>query len=109
MSLRKKILSDSDKLMVVHADMKVSLAKCLESLETNPKDVHTLQDIIDYTVTHKEEDYPTRHVAQFESAQAIDTDSQKYKDVAAREVRIAVDDGIPGALERLNVDVLVHR
>lgn len=63
--------------MIIHADLEVSIGKYLGSLETNPNDLRTLQDLINYTKTHGEEDYPTRNVAQFEHAQTINTDGQK--------------------------------
>lgn len=100
-------LPDSDKSVVMHADFKLSLANYLKSLVTNPNNLHTLQDLIDYTKTHDEEEYPARNVSQFESAQTIDMESQEYKDIAAREQYIAGDGGIIGALKRHNVDVLV--
>jgi amidase len=99
-------LPDSDKSVVIHADFKLSLANYLKSLETNPNNLHSLQDLIDYTKTHAGEEYPARNVAQFDSAQSIDVESQEYKDIAAREQYIAGDGGIIGVLKRHNVDVL---
>ena len=95
----------SDKSMITHADFKVSIVKYIKPVQSNPNDLHTLQDLIVYTKTH-DEDYPTRDVVQFENAQAIDTNIDAYRDVTAREERIAGDEGIPGAIERHNVDVL---
>jgi amidase len=100
-------LPGPDQMMVKLAAFKVSTENYLKSLETNPNNLHTLQDLIDYTKTQDEEDYPAHNVAQFETAQTIDTNSQEYKDVAAREEYIAGDGGIIGALERHEVDVLV--
>lgn len=99
-------LSDDKKLAVVHADMKISLAKYFDSLESNPNNLHSLQDLIDYTKMREEEDYPTRNVALFENALIVDPDSQEFKDITARERYIAGEGGIVGAIDRYNVDVL---
>lgn len=45
-------------------------------------------------------------MAQFESAQNIDANSQRYKNVVALEMYIAGEGGIPGALKRHNINVL---
>jgi amidase len=100
-------LPESVQYMVQHAAFEVTIGNYLKSLETNPNNIHTLQDMIDYTKAQAEEDYPARNVAKFENSQTVDTDSQEYKDAVAREEYITGDGGIIGALKRHNVDVLV--
>lgn len=97
--------STTKKETTIYADMKTCLANYFASLEQNPNNLHTLEDLIDYTKNEPRED-TSRDIGKFELAQSIDTESQQFNDIVAFEQYIAGEGGIAAAIERSKLDVL---
>ncbi|CAI6335666.1 unnamed protein product [Periconia digitata] len=100
-------LSTEEGQIVLDTDMKIALNTYLETLQTNPNNIRTLDDIIAFTKAHPEEEYPARNVAVLERANATDPEDQMYKSMLEKDKFFAGKGGIPGALEKYNVDVIL--
>lgn len=93
--------------ITLHTDMKIAINAYLSSLVTNPQNVNTLEDLIDFTKRCPGEEYPQRNVAVLERAQATDPSAVLYKAMIAKDGYLAGEGGIAGALCRHDCDVLL--
>jgi amidase len=91
------------------AEFKKDMKAYLDTLQTNPNDIHSLEDIIEFTKTHPEEDYPAKGVGNFEWTRKETTEvgDSVYNDIIKQERYYGGEAGILGALEEHKVDVLV--
>lgn len=100
--------SSSDRMSVTVADLAESLASYLNSLTANPNNLHSLEDLVEYTKNTPEEEFPRYDVATFELAlDKAHYDSEKYEKLEKLRSYIASEGGIDGALDREKLDVLV--
>ena len=100
--------SSADRMSVTVADLADSLADYFKTLKTNPNNLHSLEDLIEYTKNTPEEEYPQYNVATFELA--LDKkyySSEKFKKLEELRAYITSEGGIEGALDRNKLDVLV--
>lgn len=102
-------LSSDDKNILRAADFKQDIALYLSKLQTNPNNLHSADDIIEFTKTCQDEDYPKRDIKNFLWAQehAIDTDSDQYKNTLKQEIALSSKGAITGAMEKYEADVLM--
>jgi amidase len=100
-------LSTSEKQIILDTDMKMAVNLYLSSLTTNPHNIHTLQDLIDFRKSCPEEEYPRRNVEGLERAQATDPEDELYKKMLAKDEYFTGEGGIEGALTRHRCDVLL--
>lgn len=98
-------LSENDQVITALADMKACLPKYFESLVTNPNNIHTLEDLMEYTRNEPKEEDSIRGMEIFKRLEGIET--EKLKDAITREQYIIGEGGIAGAMKRHRVDVLV--
>ncbi|KAJ4378435.1 hypothetical protein N0V86_006138 [Didymella sp. IMI 355093] len=61
-------LSQQETQIVLDTDMKIAINDYLSNLQTNPQNINHVQDLIDFTKTCSEEDYPARNVVGLERA-----------------------------------------
>lgn len=80
----------------------------LSSLKSNPNDLSSVADIIEFTKTCPEECYPDRDIDRFllTEADGAEMDSEKYKLAREQEVLFAGTQGILGIMEKFQLDVL---
>jgi amidase len=92
----------------ITAEFKSDLANYLSGLKDNPNNIHTLEELINFTKSFPEEEYPARDIDIFLAAQANDTgvSGAKYKEVREKELYFGGPGGILGALEKFDLDVL---
>jgi amidase len=83
------------------------MAGYLLALSTNPRNLKSLDDIIEWTEKDTAEEYPKRDVARMERAAAIDIESDECKQVMARDEYFAGEGVVIGALHRHSLDALV--
>lgn len=104
-----KQLNQQVKGIVRSAEFKRDIVDYLATLETNPNQIHSGEDIINFTKNTPEEEYPAKDIGKFLWIQeeGIDVDSQKYKDMVAQELYFGGEGGIIGAMERYDLDVIV--
>jgi amidase len=95
------------KKMASEADFRVGMAGYLSALSTKPRNLKSLNDIIEWTKKDTAEEYSKRDVARMERAAAIDIESDEYKQVMARDEYFADEGGVIGALDRHSLDALV--
>lgn len=95
----------TDQMIEGLAEMKVSLPKYFESLETNPNNLRTFEDLVEYTKNELAEENSTRGMEVFKIIE--DIEPEKLKEAATRAQYITGEGGIAGAIKRHRVDVLV--
>ncbi|PVI00212.1 amidase signature enzyme [Periconia macrospinosa] len=100
-------LSGEEKQIVLDTDMKTAVNIYLSKLQTNPNKIHTLDDIIAFTKACPEEEFPDRNVAVLERSNATNPENELYKKMLERDKYFGGEGGIPGALKRYNVDVIL--
>lgn len=103
-----KKLNDQVKGIVRSSEFKRDIKSYLETLTSNPNNIKTAEDIIEYTKNEPKEDYPAHDIGKFlwTQAEGIDVDSDKYHDMVKQELYFGGEGGITGALEKYGVDVL---
>jgi amidase len=104
---RYENLSTEEKQIILDRDMKHAINTYLSSLTGNPSRINNLQDLIDFTKSCPEEDYPRRNVAGLERAQATDPSDELYLKMLALNASFTGDGGIHGALSRHRCEVLL--
>jgi amidase len=87
--------------------LKAATNTYLSGLKENPRDLKTLQDVIDFTKLCEAEEYPERNVAVLERAQATDPGKHSSKVMQEKDAYFAGVGGIPGTLDRYKLDVLL--
>lgn len=100
-------LPGPEKNITLLTQLKMATDTYLSSLKENPRNLKTLQDIIDFTKQCDAEEYPERNVAVLEAAEATDPKSQEYKEMHEKDAYSAGMGGIPGTLDRYKLDVLM--
>jgi amidase len=97
-----------DRMSVTVADLAESLAEYFKGLTTNPNNLRSLQDLVEYTKKAPEEEFPRYDVATFELAlDKSHYSSEKYRKLEELRSYIASEGGINGALDREKLDLLV--
>ncbi|TVY82555.1 putative amidase [Lachnellula suecica] len=104
-----KKLNQQVKGIVRSSEFKKDIVAYLQTLETNPNNLRSPEDIIEFTKTFPGEHYPERDIGKFlwTQAEGIDVDSDKYKEMVQQELYFGGEGGILGAMEQYKLDVLV--
>jgi amidase len=104
-----KKLNMEVKGIVRSSEFKRDIARYFQTLETNPNNLHSAEDIIEFTKSFPAEDYPERDIGKFlwSQAEGVDVNSEKYKKMVEQEQFFGGEGGILGAMEKYNLDVLV--
>jgi amidase len=104
-----KQLNYQVKGIVRSSEFRRDMARYLKTLRTNPHNVQSAEDLIEFTKTFPEEEYPERDIGKFlwTQAEGIDVDSDKYEEMVKQERFYGGEGGILGAMEKHNLDVLV--
>ncbi|KAH6957765.1 hypothetical protein BKA56DRAFT_624397 [Ilyonectria sp. MPI-CAGE-AT-0026] len=89
--------SSTDRMTLAIADLADSLADYFKTLKTNPKNLHSLEDVVEYIKRAPAEDYPRYN--QYKS--------EKFNKLEKLRAYIASEGGIDGLLDRAKLDVLV--
>ncbi|KAF1926089.1 amidase signature enzyme [Didymella exigua CBS 183.55] len=98
-------LTQEQTQIVLHTDRKVTIDEYLSSLQTNPQNTNNLQDLVGFTKTCPEEEFPARNVTGLERAQATDPYGKLYKTMLEKDMYFA--GCIADTLDRYNCDVLL--
>ena len=93
--------------VVLFTDYKVSIEAYFQSLVENPNQIHTLKDLIEFTKSCSEEEYPEFNVEEFETAEKSDPNDQTYRIAREKEAYFGGQGSILGALEENNLDALI--
>lgn len=100
--------TSTERLLLIYSELASTVSEYLHNLVSNPNDLHTMEDLIEYTKTTPEEAFPDRDVSKFElSLNHTHYASETHKEMLEMCKHIAADGGIAGALDRLGLDVLV--
>ena len=104
-----KKLNNQVKGIVRSSEFKRDIVRYLQRLETNPNNIHSAEDIIEFTKTFPGEGYPERDIGKFlwTQAEGVNIDSEKYREMVKQEQFFGGEGGILGAMEKYNLDVLV--
>jgi amidase len=104
-----KKLNDQVRGIVRSSEFRRDIVRYLRTLKTNPHNIQSAEDIIEFTKTFPEEEYPERDIGKFlwTQAEGIDVDSDKYKEMVKQERFYGGEGGILGAMEKHSLDVLV--
>jgi amidase len=104
-----KKLNQQVKGIVRSSEFRRDIVDYLTTLETNPNDIRSVEDIINFTKAFPAESYPEHDIGKFlwTQAEGIDVDSDKYKHMVEQERYFGGEGGILGAMEKHKLDVLV--
>lgn len=102
-------LNQQVKGIVRSSEFKRDIVEYLKTLSTNPNQIKTAEDIIEFTKTFPAEDFPEKDIGKFlwTQAEGIDVDGNKYKDMIKQEIYFGGKGGILGAMEEHELDVLI--
>ncbi|GAB0146687.1 hypothetical protein EsHS_00007077 [Epichloe bromicola] len=92
-----------------YADLKGVLGRYyLELLQTNPANVKSLKDVVQFTHPHPKEEYPTRDTEMWDAAlqSPYDNNSAKTRESRRRLRDYGVYDGVIGALQNSTLDAI---
>lgn len=103
-----KQLNQEVKGIVRSSEFKRDIVYYLETLATNPNNLRSGEDIIQFTKSTPAEEYPDRDIGKFlwTQAEGIDVNSEKYSDMVHQEQFFGGPGGISGAMERYGLDLL---
>ena len=95
--------------MVGSSKFKQDIVQYPQTLVTNPNNMYTAEDIIKFTKTVSEEEYPDKDIGKFLWAQeeVIDVGSAKYKAMVEQELYFGGSGGILGAMDEHKVDLFI--
>jgi len=79
----------------------------LGTLVQNPHNLHTLQNLIDWTHENPEECWPEYDTIAFEQCQACDSSSEEYKEALRKQGFTGGEGGIPGTIKREKLDAII--
>jgi amidase len=101
-------LNQQVKGIVRSSEFKRDIVAYLDALQTNSNNLHSAEDIIEFTKTFPGEEYPDRDIGKFlwTQAEGIDVNSDKYKDMLDQERFFGGEGGILGAMEKYGLHVL---
>ncbi len=104
-----KKLNQQVKGIVRSSEFKRDIVGYIQTLETNPNNLHSAEDIIEFTKAFPAEEFPDRDIGKFlwTQAEGIDVDSKKYADMVAQERFFGGEGGILGAIDKYKVDLFV--
>ncbi|KAI1352907.1 amidase signature enzyme [Xylaria sp. FL0043] len=104
-----KKLNQQVKGIVRSSEFKRDIVRYLNTLENNPHNIKSAEDIIKFTKTHEKEDYPSRDIGKFlwTQVEGVDVESEKYHKMVEQERFFGGEGGILGAMDKYNLDVLV--
>ena len=98
----------ADQMSVLEADFQGTIAKFCSALVTNPNDIRTLDDMIAFTKSHPEENYPSRDIGRWLNAlRAAALPSEEIRLRREKSLRCSKEDGILGAIEMWDLDVII--
>ncbi|KAI1281196.1 amidase signature enzyme [Xylaria sp. FL0933] len=104
-----KKLNQQVKGIVRSSEFKRDIVRYLDTLENNPHNIRSAEDIIEFTKTHEEEEYPSRDIGKFlwTQVEGVDVESEKYHKMVEQERFFGGEGSILGAMDKYNLDVLV--
>lgn len=102
-------LNQQVKGVVRSSEFKRDIVQYLQTLQSNPNDLHSPEDIIEFTKKLSEEEYPDRDIGKFlwTQEEGIDVGSDKYQQMVEQELYFGGEGGILGAMKKYGLDVLV--
>jgi amidase len=94
---------------VVNADFIIDLQNYLESLDVNPNNITSLEDLRRFTQTYAPEEYPARDTARWDVAleQGWNNTSPEFWPAYQQLLNYSSDGGLLGALERHDLDAVI--
>ncbi|KAK1771977.1 amidase [Phialemonium atrogriseum] len=104
-----KKLNQQDKGIVRSSELRRDIVQYLQTLETNPNNISSAEDIIEFTKASPAEEYPERDIGKFlwTQAEGIDVNSDKYKTMVEQERFYGGEGGILGAIDKYKLDFLI--
>ena len=94
---------------VTRADFVSNLAQYLSKLERNPKNIHNIEDLRDFTWTFPAEEYPSRNTRNWDTAieQKMNNTCPEFLPIYQENLYFGGEGGVLGALERHGLDAVV--
>ncbi|KAK0110115.1 hypothetical protein ONS95_002770 [Cadophora gregata] len=104
-----KKLNQQVKGIVRSSEFNRDILAYLKTLESNPNNIRSAEDIIEFTKSFPAEEYPDKDIGKFlwTQSEGIDVDSDKYKEMVQQELYFGGEGGILGAIKQYKLDVLV--
>ena len=104
-----KKLNMEVKGVVRSSEFKRDIVNYIQTLETNPNNLHSAEDIIEFTKSFPAEDYPEKDIGKFlwSQAEGVNVESERYRELIEQEKYFGGEGGILGAMEKHDLDVIV--
>ncbi|KAK0616713.1 amidase signature domain-containing protein [Immersiella caudata] len=91
----------------IATEFRVSMHQYLSQLKQNPRDIRTVEDLIELTKNNPEEELPHRDLIRWELASKTSPDDGQYKAAKEMEERFAGPEGISSAMEAHCLDAII--
>ncbi|KAF2803868.1 amidase signature enzyme [Mytilinidion resinicola] len=86
----------------------LDIAKFFKELSINPKNIHSIKDMIECTKPNPLEEYPSHNIAVFENVEkALRFNSPEVAAASKQMKYLGAEGGIDGALEAVTADALI--
>ena len=94
---------------VTRADFVTNLAQYLSTLERNPRNIQSIEDLRDFTWKFPKEEYPSRNTRNWDTAieQKMNNTCPEFWPIYQENLYLGGEGGILGALERHGLDAVV--
>lgn len=102
-------LGMNNESITIGADFISNLASYFAELTYNPNDLHTVEDLLNFTQNDPREDYPDRDTGAWESALALGFNASDQRAYTALENDLQLDreGGVTGVIEQLGLSALI--
>ena len=95
--------------IVLDTDFVAGLSDYFSQLKTNPNNIHSLDDVAQFTKSDSREQYPSRDVYVWNRQMSRNITNDSFESHAAYQanLRMGGEFGVLGALEKYNLDALI--
>jgi amidase len=104
-----KKLNQQVKGIVRSSEFRQDIVRYLETLATNPNNIKSAEDIIEFTKAFPPEQYPDKDIGKFlwTQVEGIDVNGERYRHMLEQEIFFGGEGGILGALGKFKIDCFV--
>jgi amidase len=94
--------------IVRSSEFKRDIVRYIQTLDSNPRNIKSVEDIIEFTKTFPAEEYPDHDIGKFlwTQEEGVDVESEKYHEMRQQETFYGGIGGILGAMNKYNLDVI---
>ena len=106
----EQFLHEGESLKAVwfNSDWKTLFENYVKNLTSNPQNIHTVSDLIEFTKRCPAEEYDSRGADAFiEARDSLDPADPRVEEAYRRILKLAVEGGIKGAMDKHRLDTII--